>query len=77
MSEKFLVAECLTEIYEMTSIKAKLKNLKLEFKLGGKYFPTWVIGDRMRFQKIALNLTTNAVDYTTEGEISVTVTYHK
>lgn len=49
VSEKFLLSECLKEIYEMTSIKAKLKNLKLEFKLGGKFFPTWVIGDCMRF----------------------------
>lgn len=49
VSEKFLLSECLTEIYEITSIKAKLKKLELEFKIGGKYFPSWVIGDRIRF----------------------------
>ena len=49
VSEKFLLTECLTEIYEMTSIKANLKKLTLDFKVGGKFFPTWVIGDRIRF----------------------------
>ena len=77
VSENFQLSECLKEIYEMMSIKARHKNLKIELKLAGTYFPTWVTGDRMRFQKIALNLTNNAVDNTKQGFINISVTYQK
>jgi hypothetical protein len=46
VSEKFALPDCLSELYDMMNIKAKIKNLSLEFSFGHKYIPSDVLGDR-------------------------------
>ena len=47
ISAKFILPECLREIYEMMSLKAEIKDLKLEFSSKNK-IPIQVIGDKSR-----------------------------
>jgi signal transduction histidine kinase len=55
-------------------IKAMIKNLNLEFD-SEKGIPTQVIGDKLRLQQIMINLVQNAITYTTEGSVKVSVSY--
>lgn len=48
----------------MMSIKAEIKNLVLDVHLETDYIPEDVIGDQSRFMRVAINLTTNALNNT-------------
>ena len=46
------------------NMKAMVKNLKLEVRIESEYIPFEVLGDRSRFMRVAMNLTTNALNNT-------------
>jgi signal transduction histidine kinase/ActR/RegA family two-component response regulator len=63
------------------AIKSALEPLKMKSKLKGIAFdllinsevPNLVYGDRLRMQQVLVNLTDNAVKFTEQGKVSVTV----
>jgi signal transduction histidine kinase len=63
VSSKFVLPGCLSEVYEMMTMKANIKSLTLEISNDGK-IPNEVIGDKHRIQQILINLVQNAISYT-------------
>ncbi|MEL6682905.1 MAG: ATP-binding protein [Pseudomonadota bacterium] len=62
---------------QVTSIfeeEARSKGIKFTVKTEGK-FPTWVTFDEKRLRQILINLLSNALRYTSSGEVKLTVAY--
>jgi signal transduction histidine kinase/CheY-like chemotaxis protein len=65
-----LIAECVA----ITEEAAKRKNLALRFDTGDEW-PPRVIGDEPRLRQVLLNLLNNAVKFTTEGSVTVSLSH--
>lgn len=63
------------DLYNMIDLKAKKKGLKLIFDIEPN-IPTGYHGDDIRIRQILVNLLTNAVKYTNEGTVTMTVKAH-
>ncbi|MBW4085390.1 PAS domain S-box protein [Paenibacillus sp. S150] len=61
------VMETVTELF---SIKAKEKHVRLSFRIAGDV-PELVMGDADRLRQVLVNLVSNAVKFTEEGEVSI------
>ncbi|MDA9764959.1 ATP-binding protein [Opitutales bacterium] len=70
----FLFKETVEEITSLMAGRAKKKGLKLSFSWDDNA-PDWVSGDPIRFRQIIGNLLGNAVKFTEEGEVSVSLTH--
>lgn len=69
---EYEVANVLTEIINMTEIKAA--NKKLEFKaIIAEDMPYLLFGDEIRLKQVIMNLLTNGVKYTEEGSVILKV----
>ncbi len=66
----FEVAELLKEVETVAQPLAQIKKLTLKFDVAPALPPT-LIGDVLRLQQILINLITNSIKYTDEGEITV------
>ncbi|MCK4494605.1 MAG: response regulator [Methylococcales bacterium] len=64
--------EVLTDIENLTQLKASKKSLDLKFLLD-KNIPLTLIGDSLRLKQILLNLVTNAIKFTSQGHILVDI----
>ncbi|MBE5880756.1 MAG: response regulator [Lachnospiraceae bacterium] len=69
---KYDIGSLLNDIYNMTSIKAKEKDLVLEFDIDAS-IPSEYLGDDKRIRQILLNLLSNAVKYTEKGKVTLGV----
>ncbi len=58
----------IADLYTMSSIRAKGKELKLDFEINPR-LPKKLIGDDFRLKQIIVNLLTNAIKYTDEGKV--------
>ncbi len=67
------VGSLLNDIYNMTAVKAKEKDLELEFDIDPK-IPGTYLGDDKRIRQILLNLLSNAVKYTEKGKVTLKLT---
>lgn len=74
-TSKFNLAECISEVYEMMLMKANLKSIKLESITNAK-IPREVIGDKIRFQQVILNIVQNAISFTSEGKVQMSTFYN-
>ncbi|MDC7293855.1 EAL domain-containing protein [Butyrivibrio sp. DSM 10294] len=63
----------LNDVYNMVHIKAEQKVLKLIFDID-KNLPNTLFGDEMRLRQIIVNILNNAIKYTKEGTVTLTVT---
>ncbi|MEZ4599506.1 MAG: response regulator [Syntrophotaleaceae bacterium] len=70
--EPFDLRDCLREALEMFTLPAGEKNLKLNMKVTTDT-PEKVVGDRNRVGQVLINLISNAVKFTPEGEVRVSV----
>lgn len=64
--------EMMHDILNMTTMKAKEKDLKLELEVSSD-IPCNLIGDDVRLKQILTNIITNAVKYTHEGNIELKI----
>ncbi|MFA6408661.1 MAG: ATP-binding protein [Gammaproteobacteria bacterium] len=72
LNKKFNLKDALNKIVLLNGAKAAEK--KLEFIYGySKDLPCYVLGDRMRLQRILLELTNNALKFTSVGKVRVSV----
>ncbi|HEU5178519.1 MAG TPA: ATP-binding protein, partial [Burkholderiales bacterium] len=63
---------CVEEAFDMVSGKAAEKDLDLLYVLGDEV-PAWIMSDAARLRQILVNLLANAVKFTEQGEICVSV----
>lgn len=70
--DDFSVIESVNHVIESVKYSALEKGIKIETEFTGNV-PFWVRGDQVRFGQILLNLVSNAVKFTDEGEVGVNV----
>lgn len=71
-SVPFSLKDALKNIYNLLHVKAKEKNLEYNFFLDAS-LPDFVVGDSVRLNQIMINLIGNAIKFTEEGSITVSV----
>ncbi len=64
------------DLINMTRGRAEKKGLKLNVNVD-EHIPRILLGDEIRIRQCAMNLLTNAVKYTEEGEVTLSVSYEK
>lgn len=75
-SEKFNIKALIRNVITMENIAAKSKNLKLLFESSVE-LPDFVISDPKRIQKILLNLVSNAIKFTEQGYVKISLMLKK
>ena len=68
----FLLDEVLEQLSNLFAVKAAEKNIELLFHVHPEV-PAYLCGDPLRLRQILVNLTGNALKFTTKGEIVVTI----
>ena len=68
----FAIKDILTDVAGAVSFKAQAAGLEFLFDLGAEV-PRVLIGDPLRLVQVIVNLTNNAVKFTTQGEILVRI----
>jgi len=71
-NKPFLLQEEIHQVIKLLSIKAKGKGIDLFSKVQSTV-PNCVIGDPARLKQILINLTNNAIKFTNEGQVVVSV----
>ena len=71
--EPFDARTCLTEVVTLLRPAAQDRGITLNFEYSDAV-PDYLLGDRGRMRQIMFNLLGNAVKFTTEGRVSLTVT---
>lgn len=67
---KYNLSSLVVDCYYMVSERAKDKGLSLYVRCD-ESLPSWLIGDITRVRQIVVNLLTNAIKYTDEGNVTV------
>ena len=73
---EYEVSSLINDLYNMISVKAKEKELALEFDIDPD-IPSKYYGDDKRIRQILLNLLSNGVKYTNQGKVTFSVTCEK
>lgn len=68
----FRPEEAVNDVLVLMKLQAKNKNIRIESRIAPD-LPEILIGDVVRFRQILLNLISNAVKFTEQGEISIRV----
>ncbi|MFI5356046.1 MAG: ATP-binding protein [Opitutales bacterium] len=68
----FELSLCLEEAFDLFALQASAKKLELTYHIESAV-PAWLIGDVTRLRQIIVNLINNAVKFTPNGSIAVTV----
>ncbi len=75
-SQPFEVRKCIEDSFDFLASKAAQKNLELIYSLENN-IPPAIIGDVARLRQVLTNLVGNAVKFTNEGEVYVSVSANK
>jgi signal transduction histidine kinase/CheY-like chemotaxis protein len=67
----FHLLEAVEDALEVVAANARKKGIDLAVVVDGASLPREVVGDRVRFRQIVLNLVANAVKFTDRGEVVV------
>ncbi|WP_185752407.1 ATP-binding protein [Butyrivibrio sp. AE2032] len=66
------VASVLNDVLIMTRPRAQKKNLEFNYNVSGE-IPSMLYGDEIRIRQVMLNIINNAIKYTQEGHVDVSV----
>jgi two-component system sensor histidine kinase/response regulator len=69
---EFRLRESIEEVVKTFALPAQVKLLRLVSEIDPSV-PDWVVGDLVRIRQILINLVGNAVKFTKEGEVRVTI----
>ena len=72
---RFAPAVCIREAIGLVQLKAREKGLGIDVEVDPE-LPRYFLGDSHRFRQIAINLLGNAVKFTEQGRIGVSLTGH-
>jgi len=75
-SVPFSIADAVKSVVKLSESKAKDKGIKLLSMLDSD-IPVWVLGDTVRLQQILINLTSNAIKFTSKGKVEISVLLDK
>ena len=70
--EEYQLSSFINDLVNMTAIRANAKNLELKVEVDPG-LPSAYFGDDVRIRQVMTNLLTNAVKYTNEGSVTLTV----
>lgn len=70
--QPFTLAHCLDEVLALAACPAAAKKLEVNYLIGPTV-PPLIIGDRIRLRQILVNLVSNAIKFTSQGEVFVMV----
>ncbi|MCR5688465.1 MAG: response regulator [Lachnospiraceae bacterium] len=70
------ISSVINDLVNMIRFRAEKKGLKLEVSVD-RDVPRVLYGDEIRIKQVALNLLTNAVKYTNEGKVSLSIGFSK
>jgi PAS domain S-box-containing protein len=76
VNKPFNLRDCFQEIYEQNRVLAENKGLDFQFCLDER-LPPVVVGDRARIKQIAINVISNAIKFTDQGAVKVSVSPHE
>jgi len=71
-AKQFNVRQCIESAFDIVTPKATEKNLNMVINFEPQYIPD-IIGDIARLRQILINLLNNAIKFTEQGEISLSV----
>lgn len=69
---QYALPDMLMDLYNMTYMRAKQKNLEMIFDVDPE-LPSGYIGDDIRIRQVLINLLTNAIKYSDQGTVTLTV----
>jgi signal transduction histidine kinase/ActR/RegA family two-component response regulator len=70
--EDFRPAQVIEEVEQMFSIPARDKNVRISCRIASE-IPEWVLGDPARLRQVLVNLVGNALKFTEQGRITISV----
>ncbi len=70
------VSSVINDVVNMISSRAKDKNLDFQLHIDSN-IPSILFGDEIRIKQVMINILTNAVKYTEEGQVDFTLGYEK
>jgi len=68
----FNLHDLVKNVYEVLNPLASKKDLSIQLELGGE--PSWLVSDSTRLSQILMNLIGNAIKFTAQGKVTLTVT---